>query len=446
MMLSKLTLKKLICIALCVITGLLCCGCNKKAKTPVTTAEKASFSWLICDPYSKFSGNWSQYSVLKTISSKTNIEPHIELVTENIDRTVATCLLSDSMPDAITVRLDSESLKKIAASFPFSPVSQGDVLYESIPSDIRRLYTDSQGALSFIPGGFATEIATATIADEGVYILTDFYKQLDSKAVTDLNSLVSLLSRHQSSAKNADAADFILLGSKSFYTIEHLFGILPEEITNFSDIKPTRYDAVTAFLGKLQQLGASKSSIVEEFSPTRYPIIYIGESAAVERWNNYHGKSLYTELSVFGSSDGFVSGYSKNGCYATFIKKGDKLSLVKTMLQQLLTRETSLAVMYGERNTDWLIDENTGQIVIPSNTVNRMKMGDATLVSEYGLGVFPYLSSQYSVFSGFVSTNTRIRDLQQNYIALSGDPTESPYKELLEKRLAVTERYLNALG
>ncbi len=441
----KTHLKRMLAILLCIGIVLGLCGCDDKG-VPTSNPEKTrEFCWLICDPYSKFSGDWSQYTQLKRISEKMGIKPKVELATKEIDRTVAQALLSENMPDAITVMLTDSNFYKLSASFPLAEIEENTNLYNSIPQNIREYHCNDNGVLQYVPGGFTNEPSAISIANEGVYVLNSVYDECNLKTVTSLNELVEHLHKHNIANKENNVTDFILFGCQGFKTLEHLFGVMPSALQSVTANNYTAYSEVLAFLKKINGLGVTKSNIMNEFSKTRYPLIYIGEASAVERWNNYHGECRYVSVEVYGNQNGFLTGFSKNGSYATFIKNGENKADVTAILDQLLTKETSRSLMYGERNKDWLVDDNTDQVIIPSDTVNRMKNGDSFLISEYGLAIFPYVSSQYAAFPGFASNSLKIRDLQEEYISLCKDPTTEPYKTLFQKQQLLDSQYSSAL-
>lgn len=433
-------------VLVCIILITLSCGCKEKKTNAKTVSTKTEFSWIICDPYSKFSGEWSQYSVLKQISDRYSISPEIEIVTKEIERKIAKIIISGNYPDAITIRLDDRNLQKLLTSTECYSFELSESICDIIPQNILEFHLDKSNNLSYLPGGFIGYSNIPLIASEGIYIRNDVFPYEELKKINNFDQLITKVKEIVPNAELIGDADIVLFGMHGMETLEHLYGISPTAVFEANDTPLPHNDELAEFLIELHKILPSGVCSFSDFSEDRFPLIYIGESSAVELWNINKGTNLYTALNLYGNSEGFLSCYSPYGTYATVIYRGKNTEAISDFMIYLMNKENSRSIMYGVRNTNWLVDTQNDQIVILKDTIQRMQRGDSYLLHNYGLSVFPYLSSQYAVFPGYATTDPiRLRDTLRDSLLLCGDPTQEPYKSNIQQYDSIMEMYFSLL-
>ena len=429
---------------ICVISLLFCmisCNKEKPASTPKVTENKNEVSWIIYDPESLIMQDWKQYTLLDSISAETNTQPDISVITDNIDVSVTKLLISGKFPDLVTLPLSNRNSIKFAKSLPIVSFTPETPIYQALPEKITEYHGKEE--LTYIPGGFQSDISAKLIADEGVYLYTQFRNDA-TVAFNSFDDLTEYMSKH-SELTNSTCTDLLLFGKRGFETLEHLFGITPQEKYNSESLsQDNRYKSLLNLFATFGKCGVNNCRL-DSFDSSRLPLIYIGESAYVKKWNAASGKCLYTHINICGNSEGFLSAASNYGKYATYVTKGENIKNTESLILKLLDSEYSEKLMLGEKNTHWLRDTSTDTYLIPDAVLEKMINGDTVLWKQFGISVFPYLSS-CGAYYPYPDSPIQKKDLLNQYSELCIDPTSPKGAEYQKISSAFEEQYLFALS
>ena len=437
-------IRKLICISVSFLLVIFA-GCSPRTEKNVSKSDSVrKITWDIYDPYSLFSSNWNSYSLLCEAIDGLNIQPEINIVRTNCDAVFAKCMLSKDYPDLITLCLSDSKLKKARSVCSYEILSGNDSLYSSIPEEIRRWHFGNSSPW-YIPGGFFQSSENLNISAEGIYIYRDAYLEY-GKNIQTVEELPDFLHSY-SKAHNAVSEDTFRFGKRGFETLEHLCGFSPSDlpiidVTN----NDKRFSDLSDLLKQLSNYVINNSILPFKYNTLQKPIIFIGEAEAVRNWNFSSGKEEYVELDISFTKNSYLEKYSRYGTYATLITKGKNSLAAKELLSHLILPNISKMIMCGQENVAWILDEKSGETIFLNDFIQKMKNYDSYFLSEYGVSVFPYVSSYFPVYPGFSKTSASFRDILKERMMLCGDPTMPDSSDYRNTRNRLYDYYNSIIG
>lgn len=419
------------------ITIVSLCSCTKQ---PDTLDENSSLfnistlNWTIALSDSSLTQDFNSYPVIKELLKIADVKVTFDILDEDYGLILLKRFQSGVYPDLLTVALDDPINKKLAKLSRFCTLDKIPEITKVLPKSVIDYHT-KQNLLGFVPGGFGQE--NLKIASEGWYINSYLNKQIglpNIKSSSDIINAISSYKKWCDSNKNSLQQDFLpILGGRNnqgWDVLEHLFGITPTQKRITKDIQtlPDSYMELIAFLNKLGKAGVRPDMLnIKGITSTKQmseALFYVGKAYSIESYNRIYPEKIFLPLQPVLDNSGYLNGYSPYGVYATYISCEDKrIDYIEKLITTFLSQKGSNTAILGVENQDWLMDDFRN-VILFSDTKNKILKNDYKFINNTGIGVFPFLSSTGIKYPGTGSgENLPVQDILAEINKYQIDPT-----------------------